>query len=77
MRLIVTKGEFIEVVDNEIVMTKTKVKVYREVLTDVSQKFEGAGNFIKQRIEEICEQKKITAKEVFYFCIFLIISIFL
>ena len=40
-------------------MTKTKVEVHREVLRDVSQNFEGTENFINQRIEEICEQKKI------------------
>ena len=53
-------------------MNKTKAKVYREVLRDASQNFEGAENFIKQRIEEICERKKISVKEVFYFYIFLL-----
>ena len=31
-------------------MNKTKVEVYREVLRDVSQNFEGTENFIEQRI---------------------------
>ena len=31
------------------------VEVYRDVLRDVFQKVEGPENFIKQRIEEICE----------------------
>ena len=43
-------------------MTKTKVEVHREVLRDVSQNFEGTENFINQRIEEICEQKKIAVE---------------
>ena len=36
-------------------MNKTNVKVYRQVLRDVTQDFEGAENIIKQQIEEICE----------------------
>ena len=36
-------------------MNKTKVEVYREVLRDVSQNFEGAENFSKERIKKICE----------------------
>lgn len=43
-----------EIVDIKI-MNKTKIEVYREVLRDVSQNFEGAEDFIKQRIDEICE----------------------
>ena len=52
-------------------MNKTNVEIYREVLRDVSQNFEGAENFMKQRIKEICEQKKISVEELFHFYIFL------
>ena len=52
-------------------MNKTKVEVYRKVLRDVSQNFEGAENLIKQRIKELWEQKKISVEEVFYFYIFI------
>ena len=52
-------------------MNKTKVEDYREILRDVSQNFKGAENFIKQRIAEICERKKISVEEIFYFYIFL------
>ena len=52
-------------------MNKTKVEVYREVLRDVSRNFEGTENFIKRRIQEICEKKKVSVEEVFYFYIFL------
>ena len=31
------------------------VEVYIELLRDVFQNLEGAENFIKQRIEEVCE----------------------
>ena len=52
-------------------MNKTKLDFYREVSTNVSENFEGAENFIKQRIEEICERKKISVELVFYFYVFL------
>ena len=51
-------------------MNKTNVKVYREVLRDVTQNFEGAESIIKQQMEEICERKKRSVKEVFYFYLF-------
>ena len=46
-------------------MNKTKLKAF--------QNFEGAENFIKQQIEEICEWKKISVEEVFYFYIFFVL----
>ena len=48
-------------------MNKTRVELYREVLRDVSQNFEGPENFIKQLIEKIGKGKKISVDEVFYF----------
>ena len=68
-RLIVIQGDLIK--SYKIVMSKTKVEVYRKVLRDVSQNFEGAENLIKQRIEELWEQKKISVEEVSYFYIFI------
>ena len=53
-------------------MNKTKVEVYREILRDVSQNSEEAENFFKEQIGEICERKKISVEEVFYFYIFLV-----
>ena len=53
-------------------MNKTKVEVYREILRDVSQNSEEAENFFKKQIGEICERKKISVEEVFYFYIFLV-----
>ena len=53
-------------------MNKTKVEVYREAFRDISQNFEGAENFIKRQIKEICEGKKISVEDVFYFYIFLV-----
>ena len=40
------------------------------VLKDISQNFERVENFIQQQIEEICEGKKTSVEEVFYFYIF-------
>ena len=51
------------------------VGVYREVLRDVSQNFEGTENFIKQWIKEACEGKKIPMEEVFCFYIFLVVLV--
>ena len=36
-------------------MNKTKVEIYKEVLRDVSAVFVGVEDFIKLRIEEICD----------------------
>ena len=59
-------------------MDKTKVAVQREILRDVSQNFKGAEDFIKQRIEKICDRKIILGEEVFYFlyvfCVFSVIA---
>ena len=38
-------------------MKKNKVEIYQEVLRDVSQNFESTEEFIKQRIQEIYNQK--------------------
>ena len=51
-------------------MNKTKVEEYREVLRNVSENFEGGEKFIKQRIEEISERKKISVEVAFPFNIF-------
>ena len=47
------------------------VEVYREVLRDIFQNFEGAVNFIKQRIEEICEWRGISF--LYISCFFLVL----
>ena len=49
-RLIVIQTDFIKIVTN-----KTMVEVYIKVLRDVFQNFEGAENFIKQRVKGLCE----------------------
>ena len=46
-------------------MNKTKLKVYKKVLHEVCKNFDE--EFINQKIEEICFQKKSQVKEVTYF----------
>ena len=53
----VTQGAFVEIV---------------YILRDIFQNFERADNLIKERIEDICERKKISAEEAFYFYILLV-----
>ena len=50
------QGNFIEFINLKLLKM---LEVYREVMRDVSQNFEGSGNFIKQEIEEICEWRDI------------------
>ena len=46
---------------------KIKVKCLQKVLYEVCQKFDGAGEFINQKIEEVCCQEKLLVEEVPYF----------
>lgn len=39
-------------------INKTKIEICKEVLRDVSQNFDGVEEFIKQRIEKVCDRKK-------------------
>ena len=49
-------------------MKKTKVEIYQEVLRDVSKNFEDTEEFIKQRIQEICDRKNnISVEKLFIF----------
>ena len=44
----------------------TKLNVYKIVLQEVCEKFNGAEEYIKKRIEELCNEKKLSAEEVTY-----------
>ena len=48
-------------------INKTKLNLYKKVLHEVCEKFDGAEEFINQKIEEICYQKKLSVEEVTYF----------
>ena len=45
-------------------MNNAKLNVYKNVLQEVCEKFNGAGQFIKERIEELCSNGKLSVKEV-------------
>ena len=48
-------------------MASTKLNVYKIVLQKICEKVNGAEEYIKKRIEELCnEKKKISAEEVTY-----------
>ena len=64
----VIQRDFIEIMAN-----KAKVEVYIEVLRDVFQNFEWAEYFIEQQVEEICEWRKISVVEVFYFYVYFVL----
>ena len=53
-------------------MNSLKIKLYKRVLKEVSEKFEGAEDFINRRIYEICSQQKLFAKDVIYFLCFIV-----
>ena len=53
-------------------MNNLKIKIYKRVLKEVSEKYDGAEDFINSRIEEICSQEKLSAKEVICFLCFLV-----
>ena len=44
----------------------TKLNVYGKVLQEVCEKFSGAEEYTKKRIEELCNKKKLPAEEVSY-----------
>ena len=47
-------------------------KIYKRGLKDVSEKYEGAEEFINSRIEESCSQERLSVEEVIYFLCFLL-----
>ena len=48
-------------------MNNLKIKIYRTVLKEVSEKHDGAKDFINSRIKEICSQEKLSPEVVTYF----------
>ena len=47
-------------------MNNAKLSVYKKVLQEVFEKFDGAEDFIKDKIEEICSNKKLSVVKVTY-----------
>ena len=47
-------------------MNNTKLNVYKKVLHEVCEKFNGAEQYIEERIEELCSESKLSVYEVTY-----------
>ena len=45
-------------------MNNLKIKIYKRVLKEVSEKYDGVEDFINGRIEEIYSQEKLSAEVV-------------
>ena len=47
-------------------MSNIKVKVYQTVLKELTEKYNGADDFINNVIDEIYSQGKLSAEEIIY-----------
>ena len=47
-------------------MNNIKINVYKKLLKEVSEKFEGAKDFINNRVDEIFSQEKLSAEKAIY-----------
>ena len=47
-------------------MSNTKIIIYKKVLQEVCEKFNDVEAFVKERIEEVCNEKKLSLEEVTY-----------
>ena len=43
-----------------------RIIIYKKVLQEVCKKFNDVEAFVKERIEELCNEKKLSAEEVTY-----------
>ena len=50
-------------------MNNIKVKVYKKVLKEISENYEGTEDFINSRIDETCSQEKLSVEQVIYFLV--------
>ena len=44
--------------------SKTKIKIYRKVIDEVSKEYEGAGEFIRNKTNELCLEHGVSTEEV-------------
>ena len=47
-------------------MNNIKINIYKNVLQGVLEKFNDVKAFVGERIEELCNEKKLSAEEVTY-----------
>ena len=58
-------------------MNSTKVKLYKQVLRDIRNNYDGAGDFINERIEELRSQQKLYVEQVTVFSAYVFLLSFL
>ena len=51
---------------SEVNMNSTRIIIYKKVLQEVCEKFNDVETFVEERIEELCNEKKLSAEEVTY-----------
>ena len=47
-------------------MSNTKLNIYKNVLLEVCEKFNGAEQYVKERIKALCSESKLSIDEVTY-----------
>ena len=52
---------------NKVNMNNDRLNVYKKVLQEVYRHFVGVEEFIRDKIEEICRNEKLSKEEVIYF----------
>ena len=48
-------------------MNNIKIKVYKKLLREICEKYDGLEAFINERIKEISSHEKLSVEEVIYF----------
>ena len=43
---------------------KTKISIYKKIIDEVTKEYEGSGEFIRNKINELCSEHGISAEEV-------------
>ena len=55
-------------------ITKTKMKIFKKVIDEVTKEYEGAGKFISNEISELCSEHGISMEEIrLYIFVFVIL----
>ena len=58
-----------ELIIQSINMNNIKIKINKKILKEICEKYDGAEDFINDRIKEICSHQKLFAEEVTYFLV--------
>ena len=47
-------------------MNTARISIYKNVLQEICEKFSSVEAFVKERIEELCNEKQLSVEEVTY-----------